>query len=90
MPKLITTAAIAAGFLTIVTAAPTANAQMWFPEPNVASIHDPGGPDRLGNLCWVDTDSYKEMDVHGYWRGCARSPLRPAVFHHHGMSRMVR
>lgn len=91
MPRLITTAAVAAGFMTIVAAtATTANAQILFPEPNAAMIHDAGASDRIGHLCWVDTDSYKEIDVHGYWRGCAPSPVRPAVFHHHRMSRMAR
>jgi len=90
MPKPITTAA-AAGFMTIVAAAmTTANAQMLFPEPNGAMIHDAGASDRFGNLCWVDTDSYKEIDVHGYWRDCASGNMRPAILHYHRMSRIVR
>jgi len=92
MPKFVTAIAVAASMATIAAAtATTANAQMWFPEPNAAPIHDPGGVDRLGNLCWVNTESYREIDVHGYWRACAPGSfgMHPAIVHHR-VSRVIR
>jgi hypothetical protein len=96
MPKFITAIAVAAGLsagIAIAAASATAaNAQTWFPVPNSGPIHDPGGVLRLGNLCWVDTDSYREIDVHGYWRACEPGTfgMRPALAHHHRMSHTTR
>jgi hypothetical protein len=90
MPKFITAFAVA-GIVTIAAAsATTANAQMWFPAPSAAPIHDPGDVDRIGDLCWVNTETYKEIDVHGYWRACepATFGVHPVV--HHRGNRMSR
>jgi hypothetical protein len=92
MPKFITTTAAAIGLAVIAAATATsANAQMWFPEPNATPIHDPGGVDRIGNLCWVNTETYREVDVHGYWRACQPTgfAIHPAALHHHHMNRVA-
>jgi len=92
MPKFITAIAVAAGVAIAATSVTAASAQMWFPVPDSGPIHDPGGVQRLGSLCWVDTDSYREIDVHGYWRSCGPSSfgMRPAITHHHRMNRATR
>lgn len=94
MLKRITAVAVAAGIVTIAaaTAATTASAQAWLPMPDTAFIHNPGGVERAGNLCWVDADSYKEIDVHGYWRVCgpASAGMRSAtIWHHRRVNRAV-
>lgn len=89
MPKFVAAVAAVAGIgMFAALSATTANAQMGYMS-NVPIEHDFAGVDRVGNLCWVDTDLYKEMDVHGYWRVCEPGAVGPrhVVLHRHRIVR---